>query len=83
MRPKYLFLGAGGLIVIAFILLAIGWHGNAGVTLSSSLSGNSVRFSGEATGGLALIAICVAIAAIVVFIVAVIKAIVGAVRRTG
>ncbi|HZQ23037.1 MAG TPA: hypothetical protein VFA89_09570 [Terriglobales bacterium] len=81
MKPKYLFMGAGGLVFIAFILLAIDWHGTAGVTVSSTLSDNSVRFAGQAIGGLALIAICLVIAAIVVFLVAVVRAIIAAVSR--
>jgi hypothetical protein len=75
MRAKYLFIISGLLLVLAFGLLAAGWHGTVNVSFSWPISASAFKFAGEATGGWAIGGVLSALAAIVVFLTASVRAV--------
>jgi len=75
MRAKYLFIISGLLLVLAFGLLAAGWHGTINVSFAWPIAGSAFKFAGEATGGWAIGGMLSVIAAIFVFLTASVRAV--------
>jgi len=82
MRTIILYILAVVCVVAAFVCLAIGWHGNANVSLAVPLAGTTVTFSGAATGIWAFAGICGGILAIIFLVWAVIRTLVARFSRT-
>jgi hypothetical protein len=81
MKYKYLFMTSAAMVLVAIVLVLIGFHGDAGVTAGSSLASNVVRVCGTTSGGWAIAALLSVLGAIVLFFVAVFKSLKHAGRR--
>lgn len=66
-------MASAAMVLLAILLVLVGFHGDAGVTAGSSLATNTVHLCGTASGGWAIAALLSTLGGIVLFVVAVIK----------
>jgi len=74
-------MASAAMVLVAILLVLIGFHGDAGVTAGSSLASNVVRVCGTTSGGWAIAALLSVLAGIVLFLAAVVKSLKHAGRR--
>jgi hypothetical protein len=74
---------AGFCLLAGLVMLAIGWNGQANVTLSSSISAAAVNFCGAAHGWSAVLGVLALLLGIIFLVVAIISAATGLARGEG